>query len=97
MLLAFTALLVFQLLGDVAVRMVALPLPGPVLGMALLFVALALYGRVPDHLKRLGIRTARALLSSQVAGAFAGIAMGLNALATALLLPMLWGLFANWF
>ncbi len=36
-----------------------------------------------------GIGTARALQSSEVAGAFAGLAMGLNGLATALLLPLL--------
>ena len=40
-----------------------------------------------------GIGTARALQVNQLAGAFAGIAMGLNAMATALLLPLLWKLF----
>ncbi|MGV6889928.1 LrgB family protein [Rhodophyticola sp. SM2404] len=40
-----------------------------------------------------GIGTARALTVNETAGAFAGLAMGLNALATALLLPILWGLF----
>lgn len=40
-----------------------------------------------------GIGTARALQVSEVAGAFAGLAMGLNALATAVLLPILWRLF----
>lgn len=40
-----------------------------------------------------GIGTARALQVNEVAGAFSGLAMGLNALATALLLPALWGLF----
>lgn len=40
-----------------------------------------------------GIGTARALQESEVAGAFSGLAMGLNALATALLLPILWRLF----
>ena len=39
-----------------------------------------------------GIGTARALQVREVAGAFSGLAMGLNALATALLLPLLWGL-----
>lgn len=39
-----------------------------------------------------GIGTARALQVREVAGAFAGVAMGLNALATAFLLPLLWGL-----
>ncbi len=40
-----------------------------------------------------GIGTARALQVNEVAGAFAGLAMGLNALATAILLPLLW----HWF
>lgn len=39
-----------------------------------------------------GIGTARALQVSETAGAFAGLAMGLNGLATALLLPLLWAL-----
>jgi predicted murein hydrolase (TIGR00659 family) len=42
-----------------------------------------------------GIGTARALHASEVAGAFAGLAMGLNGLATAVLVPLLlrwlWG------
>jgi predicted murein hydrolase (TIGR00659 family) len=37
-----------------------------------------------------GIGTARALQVDETAGAFAGIAMGLNAIATAILLPLLW-------
>lgn len=40
-----------------------------------------------------GIGTARALQMSEVAGAFSALAMGLNALATALLLPLLY----RWF
>lgn len=40
-----------------------------------------------------GIGTARALQVDPVAGAFSGLAMGLNALATAILLPLLWHLF----
>lgn len=39
-----------------------------------------------------GIGTARALQVNETAGAFSGLAMGLNALATALMLPILWGL-----
>ena len=39
-----------------------------------------------------GIGTARALQVNEVAGAFSGLAMGLNALATAVLLPLLWHL-----
>ncbi|CTQ67710.1 LrgB family protein [Roseibium alexandrii] len=40
-----------------------------------------------------GIGTARALQVSELAGAFSGLAMGLNALATATLLPLVWKLF----
>ena len=38
-----------------------------------------------------GIATARALQVNEIAGAFSGLAMGLNALATAVLLPILLG------
>lgn len=41
---AITLLLVFQLLGEVLSRALALPIPGPVIGMALLFAALAWRG-----------------------------------------------------
>ena len=40
-----------------------------------------------------GIGTARALQVNELAGAFSGLAMGLNALATAIILPILWKLF----
>lgn len=40
-----------------------------------------------------GIGTARALQVDELAGAFSGLAMGLNALATAILLPLAWRLF----
>jgi putative effector of murein hydrolase len=39
-----------------------------------------------------GIGTARAFQVNEVAGAFSGLAMGLNALATAVLLPVIWRL-----
>ena len=39
-----------------------------------------------------GLGTARALQVNELAGAFSGLAMGLNAVATALLLPLLWKL-----
>jgi len=42
MLHAITALLTLQLLGEVVVRSLGVPLPGPVLGMAVLLVLLAL-------------------------------------------------------
>lgn len=46
-----TWLLVFQLLGEVISKGLDLPLPGPVVGMALLFLALVVRGGVPDGLK----------------------------------------------
>lgn len=42
---AITALLVCQLAGEVLSRALGLPVPGPVVGMVLLFVALLLRGR----------------------------------------------------
>ncbi len=44
MLGAITLLLVYQLLGEVIVLVLALPVPGPVVGMLLLFASLALRG-----------------------------------------------------
>jgi holin-like protein len=48
---AMTQLLVFQLLGEVVARWLALPVPGPVLGMLFLFVALVLRGGPGHELK----------------------------------------------
>jgi predicted murein hydrolase (TIGR00659 family) len=42
-----------------------------------------------------GIGTARAIQVNEVAGAFSGLAMGLNALATAILIPLLYRLFVG--
>jgi predicted murein hydrolase (TIGR00659 family) len=39
-----------------------------------------------------GIGTSRALLVNETAGAFSGLAMGLNAIATAILVPLVWRL-----
>ncbi len=47
-----TALLVFQLIGEVGVRALGIPVPGPVAGMLLLLVALVVHRGVPaalDH------------------------------------------------
>jgi len=41
---ALTKLLLFQLVGEVVARGFALPVPGPVIGMGLLFAALAFAG-----------------------------------------------------
>ncbi len=46
--LVFTILLACQLAGEVVTRLLGLPVPGPVLGMVILFAALAIRGHVPD-------------------------------------------------
>lgn len=48
--LSFTTLFVFQLLGEVTVRTLAIPLPGPLAGMLLLFLALVVYKKLPKAL-----------------------------------------------
>jgi putative effector of murein hydrolase LrgA (UPF0299 family) len=49
---ALLALLGFQLVGEVLVRAVGAPVPGPVVGMLLLFLALRTRRRVPGALQR---------------------------------------------
>lgn len=51
MLSSITILLVCQLLGEILARLAKLPVPGPVLGMVLLFLVLAVRGGVPDKLE----------------------------------------------
>lgn len=51
MLKAAGILLIFQLAGEFLARVLGLPLPGPVLGMALLVLALLLSKRLPDWLE----------------------------------------------
>ncbi|MCW8914925.1 MAG: CidA/LrgA family protein [Magnetovibrio sp.] len=46
-----TVLLVCQLLGEVISKGLGLPLPGPVVGMAILFISLVLKGGLPDGLR----------------------------------------------
>lgn len=48
---ALTLLLAFQLAGELLTGLLGLPLPGPVLGMALLFIALLIKGGPSDSLK----------------------------------------------
>ena len=45
-----TLLLAYQLVGEVAVRLLALPIPGPVLGMTMLFITLLIRGYTPESL-----------------------------------------------
>jgi len=51
MLGAFTLLLVYQLIGEAIVHFAGLPVPGPVVGMLLLFVTLLARGSAPDWLR----------------------------------------------
>lgn len=48
---ALLGLLAFQLIGEVLVRAAGLPVPGPVVGMLLLFLALRLRGGIPAALQ----------------------------------------------
>ena len=50
----FALLLVCQLAGEVLVVATGVPLPGPVVGMVILFVGLSLRGEIPARLERLG-------------------------------------------
>jgi len=52
MLGAITILLLFQLAGEVLAQALSLPVPGPVIGMALLLAALVLRGSAPEEIRR---------------------------------------------
>jgi holin-like protein len=58
MLSALTLLLVLQLIGEILVQWFTLPVPGPVIGLLLLFGGLVLRGHLPDDLRN----TANSLL-----------------------------------
>ena len=51
MLAGFLTLIGCQLLGEFIQRALDLPLPGPVIGMLLLFVGLCIHGNVPKDLE----------------------------------------------
>lgn len=59
MLGSLALLLIFQLVGEVLAKALSLPIPGPVLGMLLLFMALIIRGTLSSELKN----TAQTLLS----------------------------------
>ena len=61
LLAGFTWLLLFQCAGEAVSRLLALPVPGPVTGMLLLFVALRMRGRVPESVGTAGDGLARHL------------------------------------
>ena len=54
-----TVLLAYQLVGEVISKGLELPLPGPVVGMGLLFLTLLIKGNLPEGLKK----TSQGLLS----------------------------------
>lgn len=47
-----TLLLVYQLVGEITVRLAGVPIPGPVLGMVMLFITLWIRGRTPDSVEQ---------------------------------------------
>ena len=59
---AFAALLLFQLVGELTVRSLGLPFPGPVVGLVLLFVALMIRGGVPEPLRAVSTTLLRHLM-----------------------------------
>lgn len=54
MLLYITLLLACQLAGETVARLTGLPIPGPVIGMVILFVGLVVKGGIPDGLDKVG-------------------------------------------
>jgi holin-like protein len=54
MLAFLTLILVCQLAGEFFVVWTGLPVPGPVIGMALLFTGLVIRGELPDSLAQVG-------------------------------------------
>lgn len=54
MLSSITILLVCQLVGEVIARLLGLPVPGPVVGMVLLFVGLLIRRGIPPALEQVG-------------------------------------------
>ncbi|HPY40358.1 MAG TPA: CidA/LrgA family protein [Thiolinea sp.] len=67
-----TLLLIYQLIGEVLARGFNLPMPGPVLGMALLFISLVLYRRLP-----IALETASEALLSHLSLLFIPAGVGL--------------------
>ncbi|WP_439529803.1 CidA/LrgA family protein [Pannonibacter sp.] len=54
MLFYLTVILVCQLAGELIVVGLGLPMPGPVIGMILLFAGLVIRGSIPEGLTRVG-------------------------------------------
>lgn len=47
-----TLLLVYQLVGEITVRLIGVPIPGPVLGMVMLFITLWIRGQAPASVEQ---------------------------------------------
>lgn len=61
MLSAITVLLLFQMAGEIIIYITGLPVPGPVIGMLLLFFALLLRGRLDENLQTTSIKLLKLL------------------------------------
>lgn len=81
MLSSITVLLVCQLVGEVIARLAKIPVPGPVVGMLLLFVGLILKRGVPESLEKTGT-TLLSHLSLLFIPAGVGIMVHLKLIAT---------------
>jgi len=68
---ALTALLLFQLVGELAARAAQLPVPGPVVGLALLFLYLRWRGEAAE-----GLRQAAAMLHGHMSLLFVPAGVG---------------------
>jgi len=79
-----TLIFVCQLLGEVAVGLLALPVPGPVVGMVLLFLYLLLRKAVPDALGQTA-GTLQRYMSLLFVPAGAGVMMHFKLLGEAIL------------
>lgn len=62
MIAALTWLLLYQLAGEVLARVLSLPVPGPVIGMALLFCTLVIRGHLGRPIPQTMQHTANVLL-----------------------------------
>ncbi|MDO5102864.1 MAG: CidA/LrgA family protein [Lautropia sp.] len=81
MLAAITILLLYQLIGEVITQAFNLPIPGPVIGMVLLFITLVLRGG-PDEKLRETSRTLLQYLSMLFIPAGAGVMLHFGTLRT---------------
>jgi holin-like protein len=72
----FAVLLTCQLAGEIVTRFLHLPIPGPVLGMVILFCALLLRGAVPQDL---GLVTGELLQNLSLLFVPAGVGVMLHA------------------